>query len=109
MYHRRSKRKYLTPVGAPPSGRVYNLMFTFVSAHLYLEYSIHCARNGHHYIIRSLKGKEHCRLFLIYRINSGTYVCTYFNELERVMTQHKFSRHQDVIFWLIGVQNGKNI
>jgi hypothetical protein len=80
---------------------VYNLYITFICAGLKKEYSIICARNGHHYIVKSLKGQNHKRTILIYQLKSGVYNVIVFEELGREAFFERFEREQDVVFWIL--------
>jgi hypothetical protein len=90
-------------VGAPKGGRVYNLYITFICSGLTKEYKIIRARNGHHYIIHSLRGKNHKRTILVYQLISGVYNVISFEELGREAYFKRFEREQEVVFWIIDI------
>jgi hypothetical protein len=100
MYGNKKKARYLS-VGAPCGRKVYNLYITFICAGLTKEYNIICARNGHHYIVRSLRGKNHKRTILIYQLKSGVYNAACFDELGREACFLRFAREQAVVFWIL--------
>jgi hypothetical protein len=107
----RKKRFFvLRGCGAPPGGRVFYLLHTFVSFGLSSDYNIEPARNGHYYYIKSKREREHNRIILVYRLKRGTYVLTLFDYITCEMLYQKFKREQDVVAWLLtDLKNLKSI
>jgi hypothetical protein len=100
QYHKAS-------VGAPKGRKVYNFYLTYKCSYkLRGEYVVVCARNGHHYYLKSVKGSSHNRIIIIYRIKSGTYILTFYDVDSRSCYQFKFSREQSIVFWLERLKDG---